>query len=223
MKSIWMSYITPLLSPFKMAIAVREAEEQGSGTFVLNEKPYQFLHLAESVACAWPFAIMHAIYSILSIRLGIAFVNQMQHLYDDTFLSGFISFEIFEFKRWIILSVILGTVFFPLSAWVFVKFWKMITLFSLELFTVNIPDKGRTERVERMVASTLTSNLFLIIPIVGTLLKRISFFFIFFAGLRNNLGLSKVQSFVILMAPFLIFGFLLTFFGLTLGVYLNII
>lgn len=223
MRQIWYSYISPLFSPFKMAKAIGAMEQSDLDVFKWNGRSLRFLNLSESIACSWPFALIYALYSIINIRLGLAFVNHMQSSYDDSVLANFVSLELFAFKKWMIFSILFTALFFPLSSWVFVKFWKMITLFALNLFLQDELERGISERVERVVGLTLCSNVLLVVPVFGTLLKRIAFFFLFFGGLRHNLGLSRIQSFVVLLAPFLTFGAMLAFFGLTLGIYLNIV
>lgn len=224
MKEIWTSFIYPLLAPFQMAKVFSTVEDAGESEFFWKGKKIRFLQLSELIACSWPFAVMSALYSIINLRLGLAFVNQMQEEYSNSLISSYLPIEAFHLQRVTLVSIMITAILYPLSAWFFVKFWKVITLVSVTLFSPpDLDHKGLNDRVERAVSFTLSSHIFLLVPIIGVLFKRIAFLILFFASLKENLKLSTVQSVIVLLAPLILMGLFITFLGLLLSLYINII
>lgn len=103
-----------------------------------------------------------------------------------------------EFQQKIFLfSTLFKVIFFPLSAWVFVKFWRVVITVFAGLFDKDLEGV----ELEDSIAAALVGNFFLIVPIFGDFLKFISQVIYLYFGLRYNMKFSFVQSFFILLSP----------------------
>ncbi|MFG1486075.1 hypothetical protein ABMA79_07520 [Halobacteriovorax sp. HFRX-2_2] len=160
------------------------------------------LKFADFALASWPFVFIYGLYSLAQIHIGINLAGKMA---EDGFLPAVFSSSEFQQKLFLF-STLFKVVFFPLSAWVFVKFWRLIITIFASLFDKDLKDI----ELEDVIAGALVGNFFLIIPIFGDFLKFISQAIYLYFGLRYNLRFSFVQSFFILMSPILlIVGFML--------------
>jgi hypothetical protein len=206
-----------------MAKVFSTVEDVSESEFFWESKKLRFLHLSEAIAFSWPFAVLSALYSIINLRLGLAFVNTMQEQYSSSLISTYLPLETFHLQKVTLISIMLTAILFPLSAWFFVKFWKVITLMAISLYSPPVDQKGLSDRVERAISFTLSSHVFLVVPIIGVLFKRIAFFVLLFASLKENIKLNTFQSLTVLLAPLILIGFFIAFLGTLLSLYINII
>jgi hypothetical protein len=190
--------------------------------FAANSNVDELPSVTDFIWCSWPFAILQAIYSVGAILLGLGVVTQFEREYGASLLSAYISWGDFYLKKWMILSIIVSVILFPLVSWVYVKFWKVFVLFFAQLFNIDSDDRY-DDWIENSVAATLSSNILMVFPFIGSLLKKISFVIIFFIHLNCRLGFSRYQSVVVILGPFLLIGIFLVLISMTIGVYLNLI
>ena len=108
-------------------------------------------------------------------------------------------------------------VLFPLGAFVFVKFWGLLLRFFIRLYELPVKDEERA--VDEVVAGSLTSHMFLVVPIFGEIAKHISSMVFLFAGLRSNLGMSVLQALMVVISPL----FIIFFAILVLGLYIALV
>ncbi|AYF43680.1 MULTISPECIES: hypothetical protein [Halobacteriovorax] len=154
------------------------------------------LKFTDFTLASWPFVLIYGLYSLVQIHIGILLSAQMAK---EGFLPAIFSSSEFQQKAFLF-STLFKVVFFPLSAWVFVKFWRVVIslfagLFDKDLEGVNLEDT---------IAASLVGNFFLIIPIFGDFLKFVSQVVYLYFGLRYNLRFSFVQSFFILLSPLIL-------------------
>lgn len=169
-----------------------------------NEEDKVGVSFNESMAISWVFTIFQATYVIIGVTMGL---NTMQWAHED--LSHVVDNAALTLTAYSIFSLLLKVVFFPLFFWFYGRFWINI----LKIFT-NIFEKFDNEneidsRCEEIVSNSLTSHAFLVIPIIGDFLHKLSFLVYLYAGLRRNLGLNLFQSILVLLCPLLLILLLL--------------
>ena len=167
------------------------------------------------VLVSWLFFIIYSFY-----HLAFANIGELVHATEETtgFVSSLISSNQFQ-KKLFLLSLIANVVFFPLSAWIYVKLWRTLINFFLNIF-----DKERnSESIDEVVNYSLVSNFFLVIPVIGNFIKILCSGYYIFLGLRHNLKLSSLQSFIIVASPLLLIGLLLFAMLLYVLVIINLI
>ncbi len=165
---------------------------------IVKDEKERGLHLkfTDFTLASWPFVFIYGLYSLLQIHVGIALAGRMA---EEGYLPAIFSSNEFQQKLFLF-STLFKVVFFPLSAWVFVKFWRVIINLFAGLFDKDIEGI----ELEDAIAAALVGNFFLIIPIFGEFLKFISQVIYLYFGLRYNLRFSFVQSFFILVSPLLL-------------------
>ncbi len=218
MRDIWYSYFAYLRHPFRLAKVFSTLGDRLDDSFMWEGRALRRLTLAESIACSWPFAILQAFYSLVALRLGVAFVSRLQEQYDRTLLSDYVSLENFHLQKYSLLMTIAGAILFPLGAWIIVKFWKVVTTMLITLFNTSLESDYPNERIERALAFTLSSHILLVVPILGAVLKKIAFLILFFAALREELGFSTIQSMMVIIFPLILIGSLIGFLGLLISI-----
>ncbi len=236
MLALWQSYFDLLAHPFyshalmrkerlEAPVEVEEGQLLGDGENVTSlfesETPTSEspgLDFPTIMSLSWPFYIMRACYIIV----GIYFTGQVisSEFRGDMLAEYFsISYD-FKIEQYMLYTTLLWVVFFPLGAWVTMKFWSLLLGFFAKLFMVEEEHLG--EVCDEVARSTLVSNFFLILPIIGDLLKQVSSWVYLYAGCRANLGLSRMQSMIIIVSPLILTStlmvFMFAYFALLLSV-----
>ena len=106
-----------------------------------------------------------------------------------------------------LLSLVGITVFFPVFALAYNKFWLAVIGFYLDLYKID----RRKQQIEEVVNSSFVSNIFLLIPIFGPLMRNTAVFLFLFVGLSKNLGMTLPQSLLVLLTPLILLLLLLFF------------
>ena len=161
----------------------------------------------EALSVSWVMAVFKAAYALLAVAWGV----HLFHLYYDAPFD--ISNLLDANQKIIIFSILLKVVLFPLHLWIYYKVW----LYSIKFFASIADLKEYSEEVgSQVISNALTAHTFLLIPVFGDAIFHGAFMIYLYAGLRRNLGLSIVQSLVVLIIPlFLIF---LVFVALLVGI-----
>lgn len=151
------------------------------------------LRFSDFTLASWPFVLIYGLYSLAQIHIGIMLSAEMAK---EGFLPAIFSSSEFQQKIFLF-STLFKVIFFPLSAWVFVKFWRVVITVFAGLFDKDLEGV----ELEDSIAAALVGNFFLIVPIFGDFLKFISQVIYLYFGLRYNMKFSFVQSFFILLSP----------------------
>lgn len=151
------------------------------------------LRFSDFTLASWPFVLIYGLYSLAQIHIGIMLSAEMAK---EGFLPAIFSSSEFQQKVFLF-STLFKVIFFPLSAWVFVKFWRVVITVFAGLFDKDLEGV----ELEDSIAAALVGNFFLIVPIFGDFLKFISQVIYLYFGLRYNMKFSFVQSFFILLSP----------------------
>ena len=155
------------------------------------------LSFFELLGISWALHLIYAFYSVLALYLGVVsyeyFSNSrdFSHLVYDA-LS-------FQFQKISLLSSLFGAILYPFIFHFGYKFWKAIFKFYAQLFDSEIDNIE--EKSEDILSIAFSSNLFLILPIVGNVLSNLAHGFFIFRGLRQKYEFTSLQAFLVLMTP----------------------
>ena len=162
------------------------------------------LNILEGVSVSWVMVLVKAMYSLLAVNFG---VTAYQWVKGESFDASEMAFSSnFSLQKIMIFLLLLEVVFFPLSIWIFTKFWSVVIVFFADLFEC---EGDVNQKADEIVSNSLVSHLFLLIPIFGQVANRISFLVFLFAGLTKNLRLNTSQALLVIASPLILFLLLL--------------
>ncbi|HLE11621.1 MAG: hypothetical protein A2504_14530 [Bdellovibrionales bacterium RIFOXYD12_FULL_39_22] len=214
MLAVIINFLNFALHPFKVhgllssarTFAAREERtiEENNESIVL---PISFF---EIVSISWLFKVIETLYVVVFIKFGFfAFesIGEQSGLVRDIFRKEFESFH-FIIIFWALTKVVL----YPVFAYLYAKIWGVIIKFCMDIFGISMSAEAKQLAVQEVVGYSFVSNLFLIFPVFGDLIKTVSSFFYLFSGLKSNLKMSNTQSVLVLLAPFIFISTLSLFF-----------
>jgi hypothetical protein len=157
----------------------------------------------EVLGISWALHLIYTFYSVFAVFLGIksyeyfSSSEDFSHLILNSFSFSFQKMGLFVQLA----TVILYPVFFHFTY----KFWIYLLKFYEQVFDMN---DDITESSADIVNAMYTSNIFLLIPIAGSLCSSLAQIFLLYRGVIRKLNFTKTQGFLVLMTPFfLIFIF----------------
>ncbi|PIP89116.1 MAG: hypothetical protein COW01_16170 [Bdellovibrionales bacterium CG12_big_fil_rev_8_21_14_0_65_38_15] len=226
MMSLFHEYFLAFLHPFKNQEALRLIRDRAmdvSGTrplrlagdlFEEDEIPTSgeleqasSLDFVEVLGMSWFFAAIEGFYAILALHLGQVFFQSWSTPND---LALLLPIETTMYTQRVLLTAALAkVVFFPLIFWFYAKFWKVLIKFFAGLFQVA---GDLNKIVDQVVNQSMTAHFMLSVPIFGRMLRHLFGLLHLFAGLRNNLQMSVLQSVVIILSPAIIMTMITSFF-----------
>jgi hypothetical protein len=167
------------------------------------KKSFAPMSFYELLSCSWLLAVIKTMYFVLSLMIGHYLIRS------GTFLKGIKNLDFLrageQNQETVLFILLLQLVFFPLGVWIYIKFWKTIIIFFTKLFD---KDEGIESIVDEVVEHSLCSHVFLLIPVFGDLARHFSSVIYLYAGCKNNLGLSSIQSLAVIISPiFLLLSF----------------
>jgi len=212
MKIILYNYMQALIHPFKFHNFLRaeRGKKHNLGPLRLAEEDeflpgtlanLMRLNFVESVGISWLFVILRAFYSFFGLWLGKFVLESM----------GWGIKSSFDDKKIILIFQVGQVVFFPLMVWLYVKFWSLLIVFFGILYD---KEDHSSEIAEEILNTSLCTHAFLAIPIFGGFLQKIVSLVFIFIGLKENMKLGTLQSFLIVLSPVFLVLFLL-FMGVT--------
>lgn len=228
MLTLWQSYFDLLIHPFYSHARMRmtrhefasHSEENVMSLFEDKSEGTDSpgLDFPTLMSLSWPFYIMRACYIIVGIYLTGRVISSE---FGSSTLNEYFSMGYdFKIEQYLLYTTLLWVVLFPLGSWIAMKFWALLLGFFSRLFMVDEEHLG--EVCDEVARSTMVSNFFLILPIIGDLLKQISTWVYLYAGCRANLGLSRIQAFIIIVSPIILTStlmvFMVAYFALLLSV-----
>ena len=186
----------------------------GEHTHLDDNGPYT-LSLTELLGTSWIFVFVKAIYGVIGIYIGISLYSDFTENASE--YLEFIDQLSFNTRKWALISILVDAVFFPLYGLTYVKLWEVLIRTFARLFGKQASDDDAYEQV---VAYSLVSNLFLLVPILGGIVRFFASFVYLFVGLKRNLGFSRIQAMVTLVSPLVL---ICTFFVALLAYWAMII
>ena len=158
----------------------------------------------ELMGISWSLHIVYASYSVFALYLGVKSYNFFSNSKDFTHLA-LESFS-FKFQKIALLTTLFGVVFYPFIFQFAYKFWKGSFKFFANIF--DNESEGLAEKADDILTTAFSSNLFLILPIIGNILSNIALAFFLFNGLKKKYEFTSLQASLVLITPlFLLFLF----------------
>ena len=179
-----------------------------------EEKKNFILDFASFATISWAFVLIFAIYSLIFFHFGQYLSDDLS---EDGFLASVLGGSLFQ-KKIFIISLLFEAVFFPLAAWVYIKFWRVIISFFANLFDKNV----ERESLDEVVNTSLVGNFFLLIPILGKMIKSVSQIFYIFIGLKHNLKFTTTQSFIVVISPLIFIAMFMLFMAMYVMLVINL-
>lgn len=156
----------------------------------------------ELLGLSWSMHMLYTFYSIFALYLGVKSYDYFSTSQNFTHLV----LESFSFKmqKFSLFSSLFGVILYPLIFQFAYKFWKGLFKFYARLFD-NKTENGE-EISDEILSSAFSSNLFLLLPVIGNLLSNIAWTFFLFQGLKRKYEFTSLQATLVLITPlFLIF------------------
>lgn len=194
------SYIYYLVHPFKTHDAFMGKAPDHSYT------PLK-LSVYESLGASWMFIVINGIIRIFLVNFVLyAFLKISGDEFG--FLTSITNEDSLLGFYFLILSSILDVIFYPLFTLFLIQFWEfVIKMFARFLgHQENIEDKAKS-----VMTVALSSHIFSIIPILGSMAQTLAAVVLMYAGLRKQLNASAALSVCIMMFPVLL---MVAFFSL---------
>ncbi len=190
--------------------------------FLIQERYYQFRHrpigavepsieedtiyfekgidFATLVLISWPLVIFEAFYRIFGFHISEWLV---ENYFSDSEVSNYfyraettLTFQIF--------IILLKVVSFPVIAWALVRIWEAIITFFHHFLG---KDDSDLPGISQVVNNTLSSHVFLLIPVFGPVIKWLSMLTQLYGGLRYNLRYTRLQAVAVLLSPLILLAF----------------
>lgn len=157
------------------------------------------LTLAESLGFSWIFSFLRGLFRIIFLNL---FLNLLFTFQSDSLSlleemmrdSGLMTYSFF------LITLALDVIFFPIGQFILTEFWSFLIKFYAKILNPQLPVAEISQQIS---VHALSSNVFLLIPVVGDVIQSFYYIFLLYAGLRANLCASRSLSLVILMTPIL--------------------
>ena len=167
----------------------------GIAPFADRELPYP--EVGVQIGISWSFAILQGL-----SRLVLA--NMMMHLFihfqnANDFFYALVNVQDGLFPYYfLIMTTALDLVFFPIVTLIKTELWN----FVLKFYANRLKVEGeRDELVRDMTSVALSSNFFLVVPIIGVVFQQLSWMILLYIGCRHHLGATRSLAFLILMTP----------------------
>lgn len=212
MNTIYYSYFLSFLHPVKIHKYFKEKRTQSNLLFQIgplrlaDENDAELvsslnktveLEFIETMGVSWIFVILKVLYLVIGLILSL-------HLFG---VSGeeYWSLDSYLAQRLFLILALSEVVFFPIVIWIYAKIWKILISFFIGLFA-NLSVSETKIVSEQIIISSLSTHIFLAIPIFGGPLRHISGLIYIFLGLRNNLSFSRMQATLTLISPLALIG-----------------
>ena len=187
------TYLFALLQPSKVHAWLKH----GIAPWVALELPPRPA-LVESIGVSWFMAIFQGLSKIALAGILLKLLIQFQQDNGWDFALVDSDSELIPYY-FLVISTALDLIFFPILTLVVTQFWNFVVrAFG---WMLGLETEERQKIAEQVTVVALSSNFFLVLPIVGVILQKFAWYFLMYKGLRQNLGASRSLSVVILMAP----------------------
>lgn len=174
-----------------------------------SEVGENFLSISDSVMLSWVFAIINGIFRILLINLVLLTLSAYAIGPEAT--ASLLDKDANLGYYFLILSSVLDIIFFPLFTLFIIQFWT----FLIRSFARLVKAEGDLDlKVEKVVVGSLSSNIFMAIPIFGSIIQKVSSLVLLFIGMRAELKFSGALSICVLLTPVFIILILFMTVGL---------
>lgn len=193
------SFMNPFLTHtrFKSEREVEQHSKQGHGQiflFPINKiKAFsKELNFYEILLISWIFFLFNTFYELVGLNISWIFVPE-----EASFLISHFKLNLF--------ILLLKAVLYPLTTWIFVRVWINLLKMYVKVFEVRgFPESA----IQQIAHYSLCGQVLLIVPFLGSILAPVASMFFLYAGLRNNLGLTRGGSLLFICFPLILVFFL---------------
>jgi hypothetical protein len=208
MTEILYSYIYLFMHPFKSQDYLRKLRTpQGVTRGEMDDVGSDFgggvtfteLSIPEAISVSWIFYIIKSFYFLMTILLSVA----VYYYFSATVDMGIVATFTFKWQKFAIIFILFDVVLFPVTLWFYSELWRYTVLVAGKLFQV----KGDVNQMaKQIIASSMSTHTYLVVPIFGGVVQFFMFFFHLFAGLHKNMEMTKLQAAVVLISPIFVFS-----------------
>lgn len=222
MKELFQIYARSLFRPFATQESLRvlrlSTHNQSIFAFQKVSSPTGgALSFLDAMSISWVMVLIKAIYAMVALLIGVYWLGILGD--EGRFISG-LKFWGTTAQTITIFMIIFEVILFPLTLWFYTKFWGVVIRFFGELFEVE----GDMNQIsEQIVNHSLSSHLFLIIPVFGEMVKHLAGLTLIYAGLKNNMRLNTMQSLMVLLSPLILLLFIMFLSALYLVLMLSFV
>lgn len=160
----------------------------------------------EVLGISWSLHLIYAFYSVFALYLGVMSYEYLSNSQSFTHMI-FESINV-TFQKISLMMTLFQVIFYPFIFQFAFKFWAYVLRFYAQIFEYN-GERSLDIEIEELLNSIFTANIFLIIPIFGSILSFVTQAYYLFIGLRTKLEFTRAQAFLVLMTPLFIM-FLIT-------------
>lgn len=187
------SYVFALLRPSKVHAWLKH----GIAPWVALELPPR-PELVPSIGVSWAMAIVQGLSKIALAGILLKLLIQFQIDSGWDFATVDSTGQLIPYY-FLVVSTALDLVFFPIVALVVTQFWNFVIRGFA--WMLGIEAEERQHIAEQVTVVALSSNFLLVLPIAGVVLQKLAWLYLMYRGLRENLGVGRALSLVILITP----------------------
>ena len=185
------SYALCLLKPKLMLDWMRF----GIAPYADDNLPYP--EVGVQIGISWSFSIIQGLSRIVLANLMMHLFIHFQNENDFFYALVDVQDGLFPFY-FLLFTTALDLVFFPIVALITTELWNFI----LKFYANRLQVEGDRDGIVRDITSVaLSSNFFLVVPIIGVVFQKITWMILLYIGCRHNLGASRSLAVLILMTP----------------------
>ena len=170
-------------------------------TFLRPTKPSvdgEKISYFEVMGISWALHIIYAFYSVFALYLGVISYEYLSNSQNFTHLL-FESVHVTG-QKFGLMMTLLQVIFYPLLFQFTFKLWAYLLRFFGQIFEYG-GERELDVEIEELLNSIFTANIFLIIPIFGSVVSTMTQVYYLFIGLRAKLGFTRAQAFLVLLTP----------------------
>ncbi|MBF0297226.1 MAG: hypothetical protein HQK51_00790 [Oligoflexia bacterium] len=212
MRGILKNYFLLAAHPFKYQRYFRKKRLGDLHNMELPEvvpEKQNFLRLEQAILISWVLVIFKSFLILFLFNIAYkSFINDLG-LFEEILiaLKGDISesdlMPIFAYI--VIFFRAVHTIFFPVIAFLCAFIVEILISFMVRLRGDEDNIKENLASREDVLSNVFCSYLFYPIPVIGSVLQKISFIVYLYAGLKNNYNFSRSYIFLITCIPFFLF------------------
>ena len=201
-------YILCLLRPR----AALDWLQHGVAPYAQGETELPRPEITSQVALSWAMAIIQGIARLMLANMMVQLFLYFQN--ENDFFYALVDTEDGLFPYYLLLfSTAIDLIFFPILTLVVTEFWN----FLLRLYAMFLGIEGdRAELARDITTVALSSNFFLVVPVIGVVFQQLAWLYLLYVGCRHRMGASRALSIVILITPtvFLLMGISMVVLGI---------
>ena len=207
MIEVFSRYIETFLHPFHIQ---RELGDKANAPRLseapLLEERSVGVKFWEAISISWIWYLLHVSFVLFALYVSSLVYEQMEghDILTEILLETWQSAT----ARAAVIGVLVSALIFPISEFLFYKIMTKLIRFFADLFQNDASD----EQIDQVVSCALCANAFYVIPFFGRMLSYFALEFYLFAGLKNNLRMSNLQSFIVVISPILLIFFSMSVF-----------